>query len=44
MVPNTIQRKAAGPNITPMMAPNMGPRPAIFRNWIRNIFQVESFT
>ena len=32
IVPKTIHRKAAGPNITPMMAPKIGPRPAMFRN------------
>ena len=42
MVPATIHMKAAGPNITPMMAPKIGPRPAIFRNWMRNTFHTGS--
>ena len=42
MVPSTIHRKAAGPNIMPMMAPKMGPRPAMLRNCMRNTRQVGS--
>ena len=32
IVPKTIHRNAAGPNITPIMAPNIGPSPAMLRN------------
>ena len=39
MLPNAIQRNAAGPNITPMMAPKIGPKPAILRNWMRKTLQ-----
>ncbi len=40
MVPATIQMKAAGPYITPIMAPKIGPRPAMLRNWMRKTFHV----
>lgn len=40
IVPNTIQSRAAGPNIIPMMAPKIGPIPAMFRNWMRKTFHV----
>ena len=40
MHPRTIQRYEAGPNFAPMMAPKIGPVPAMFRNWIMNTFQV----
>ena len=38
MQPKTIHRYAAGPNFAPMIAPKMGPVPAMFRNWIMNTF------
>ena len=44
MVPKTIHRNAAGPYMTPMIAPKMGPRPAMLRNCMRKIFQVGSST
>ena len=40
ILPNTIQMKEATPNLAPMIAPKIGPRPAIFKNWIMKIFQV----
>ena len=40
MVPATIHINAAGPNITPIMAPKIGPRPAMLRNCMRKTFQV----
>ena len=42
IVPATIQMNAAGPNLTPMMAPKIGPRPAMLRNCIRKTFHVGS--
>ena len=39
MQPRMIQRYAAGPNLAPMMAPKIGPVPAMLRNWIMKIFQ-----
>ncbi len=40
MHPNTIQMYDAVPNLAPIMAPNIGPSPAMLRNWIMKIFQV----
>ena len=37
--PRVIHRKATGPYAAPNSAPKMGPRPAMFSNWIRNTFQ-----
>lgn len=31
IVPNTIQKNAAGPNNAPYITPNIGPNPAIFK-------------
>ncbi len=39
MQPKTIQRKEAVPNWAPMMAPMMGPTPAMLRNWMRKMRQ-----
>ena len=38
MQPKTIQRNAEGPNFAPMIAPKMGPVPAMFRNCIMYTF------
>ena len=40
MHPKTIQRYAAGPNLAPIMAPKIGPVPAMLRNWIMKTFGV----
>ena len=32
ILPKTIQRKEAEPNLAPNIAPNIGPSPAIFKN------------
>ena len=40
ILPNTIHKKEAVPNLAPMIAPKIGPKPAIFKNWIMKIFQV----
>ena len=39
MQPSTIQTYATGPYAAPRMAPKMGPRPAMLRNWMMNILQ-----
>ena len=34
--PKVIHKNATGPNKAPDIAPNIGPVPAIFKNWIKN--------
>ena len=40
MQPSTIHRYAAGPNFAPMIAPKIGPVPAMLRNCIIKTFHV----
>ncbi|OQA02581.1 MAG: hypothetical protein BWY69_01001 [Planctomycetes bacterium ADurb.Bin401] len=36
--PKTIHRNTTGPHNAPASAPKIGPRPAMFSSWIKNIF------
>ena len=40
MVPKVIYRNTLGPHMAPPMAPQIGPRPAMFNSWIRKILHV----
>ena len=44
MVPNTIHSKAVGPYKAPMIGPNTGPTPAIFKSWINHSFHLGMVT
>ena len=35
MQPSTTQRNTCGPHNAPMIGPNTGPSPAMFKSWIR---------
>ena len=41
IVPNTIHKKATGPNNAPCIAPNIGPKPAIFKKWTRKFLTLD---
>lgn len=41
IVPIVIHKKAAGPNMAPCITPKIGPKPAIFKKWTKNAFNID---